>query len=476
MFVDRENELKSLEDITKKDGANLIVIYGPRRIGKSTLVRKFLEGKKSVYYQATNESESVQLGVFSREIGRAIGNEILAEHGIIDWLALFRFLAEYRKKEKLFVAIDEFPYLVRLNKALPSILQSAWDQYLSSSNVALILAGSSISMMRSEVLSYSSPLYGRASLAFNLKPLAFKHVAQLLPSMSFIDRLYTYFIFGGVPAYYAGLATAKSFDDVLRRVFASSDLFYSELSLLLSEEVKKDAKYIEILTLVAEGVNKPSEIASKARIAQSNLYYYLDLLESIGIVEKEWPITENILLRSKKISYVVKSNFAFFWANVLLKLMNYIQRYSLDKAVEESKIIIESIASKRFEYFAKDFLLELSIDKKIFGITKIGRWWGKDPSRPKGMNEEEIDVVALNEKSKDILFAECKWSNEKVGVEIYNELKRKAKLVQWHNNERHEHYALFSKSGFTEEMRSIAEKEHVLLFDLEAIEKALVIQ
>jgi len=471
VFVDREDELKSLEDIEKKRGASLIIVYGPRRIGKSTLVRKFLEGKKSIYYQATNESESVQLGIFSRAIGRGIGNIILAEQGITDWLALFRFLGEYNKKEKLFVAIDEFPYLVRLNSALPSILQSAWDQYISSSNVALILTGSSISMMRSEVLSYSAPLYGRASLVFNLKPLAFKHIMQLLPNMSFIDRLYTYFIFGGVPAYYSEFADAKSFDDVLRHVFASSDFFYSELSLLLSEEVKKDTKYIEILTLIAEGINKPSEIAGKAHITQSNLYYYLDLLETIGMIEKEWPVTENRLLRSKKISYVVKNNFAFFWANVLVKVMNYIQRDGLENTIKESKIMIESIIHKRFESFAAEFL---SISGTCpFLPEKIGRWWGKDPSKPKGMNQEEIDVVALNEKSKDILFAECKWSDEKVGKEVYEELKRKAKLVQWHNEDRHEHYALFSKSGFTEEMRGIAEKDPVTLFDLEAIEKAL---
>ncbi|MCL4373600.1 MAG: ATP-binding protein [Candidatus Marsarchaeota archaeon] len=472
MFVDRENELKSLEDVAKRKEGSLVILYGPRRIGKSSLLREFLKGKKAVYYQATSESESVQLGIFSRMIGNAIGNAILADHGATDWLALFRFLADYKGDGKLFVAIDELPYLARLNAALPSVLQSAWDQYLSANGkLVLILTGSSISMMRSEVLSYSAPLYGRASLVFNLKQLAFKHISQLLPGLGFLDKLYTYFIFGGVPAYYSGLASTKSFDDVLMHVLSSSDQFYSEPSLLLSEEVKKDAKYVEILGLIAEGVNKPSEMASKAHIAQSNLYYYLDLLETIGMIGKEWPVTEEQRLRSKKISYIAKNSFAIFWANVLSRVMRYAQNNRLSEAVEESKILIESLAQRRFESFAEELLGTTGICP--FLPEKIGRWWGRDPSKAKGMNQEEIDVVALNEKSKDILFGECKWSSEKIGISAYNELKRKSKHVQWHNDDRHEHFALFSKSGFTDEMAKIAEKEHVLLFDLAKIEKVL---
>ena len=106
-------------------------------------------------------------------------------------------------------------------------------------------------------------------------------------------------------------------------------------------------------------------------------------------------------------------------------------------------------------------------------FTKIGKWWGADASRKSSDNQEEIDVVALNENIKDILFAECKWTNAKVGVDLYINLKRKARLVKWHNEERKEHFALFSKTGFSEEMEKLAKKEHVMLFDLKAIENAL---
>ncbi|MEM4098979.1 MAG: ATP-binding protein [Candidatus Micrarchaeaceae archaeon] len=472
-FYDRKRELASLEALAKSKKGVLASIYGPRRIGKSMLISKFLEGKTCAYYQATYDSIDSQLKLLSAAVGNAIKNDILAEHGAPDWMSLFRFAAEYSGDKKLFIAIDEFPRLARLMPALPSIMQSAWDQYMSKSNIMLILCGSSISMMKSEVLSYSAPLYGRSSLVIKLEPMHFTEIAQFVSKLKFIDRLYAYFIFGGVPAYYVQAGSHDSFNGMLRRVIDSADTFYSEISLQLSEEVRSDAKFIEVLTLIAEGVNKPSEIASKAHILQSNLYYYLDVLQEIGLVAKEFQFMEEPKMRSKKARYIVKSQFAMFWAIVLRRVRDSAARGDAN-AYDTALILTESLAQKQFERFGVEFVHAVS-NKNIFGfsIDSAGRWWGRDPSKPKDKNMEEIDVVAINESTKDILFAECKWSNAKVGTDLYIELKRKAKLVQWHNDSRKEHYVLFSKSGFTEAMEKVAKEEHVLLFGLKEIEDAL---
>jgi AAA+ ATPase superfamily predicted ATPase len=472
-FVNREEELDSLIEAYDSKVPNLVVIYGRRRIGKTALIKKFGEKVNFAYYLCDTAPISEQLRRLSLSIGLAINDKELAEMGVASFEALFYRIARLKIDKKLVIVFDEFQNLARLENAIPSIFQRGWDEYLSKSNVMLILAGSSISMMRNEVLSYSAPLYGRSTQIFELKPLRPKHAFMLMPeSMSMKEKLYLYFMLGGVPAYYANLEGAiadyenASIDEILLAMVKEGSVFASEPNILLSEETKNDTKYLQILDLIANGVNKPSEIASKIGIAHANLGKYMGVLEYIGMVEKEVPVNLQPLRKSKIGIYKINDNFTYFYFRTLKKALP-------SKNVQYLHDDLDLLSQSRFEYFAKDFLLELSINKKIFGITKMGRWWGRDPSKPKDMNQEEIDVVALNEKSNDILFAECKWTSKPIGVEVYMDLKRKSRLVQWHNNERHEHYALFSKSGFSEEMRSIAEKEHVLLFDLEVIEKVL---
>ncbi len=242
---------------------------------------------------------------------------------------------------------------------------------------------------------------------------------------------------------------------------------------MLCEEERKDNRFIEILTLIAEGINKLSEVASKAHIQQSNLYYYIRVLEEIDMIAKEFPITEIPKERSKKVSYIIKNPFIKFWAIVMRRITRSIDQNKPDMAVKEMRRLVEIISQKRFEEFSKEFILSQTIKTIPFEIEKAGRWWGRDTSRKRGMNEEEIDVVALNNNTKNILFAECKWSSNKVGSSIYNNLKRKAEIVEWHNNDRKEYFALFSKVGFTEEMKKIAEQDNVLLFDLKTIKNIM---
>ncbi len=228
MFVDRNQELDLLADGYRKKGSVLVAIYGTRRIGKSTLINKFLEGKKHVYYLATTDNGREQLRHLALNIGSVIDDNILRNFGATDWLMLFSSICAHKSKEKLIIVIDEFPYLVRDNPALSSIFQAGWDQYLNESNVMLVLLGSSISMMRSEFLNYSAPLYGRTNIVMKIGPLPFEYTSRLLPKLEFIDKLYTYFIFGGVPTYYMQINSYKSLDKILEFIVRSGETFYSE--------------------------------------------------------------------------------------------------------------------------------------------------------------------------------------------------------------------------------------------------------
>jgi len=472
-FVDRENELSSMLDSYSSKSSNLVVIYGRRRVGKTELVERFGSsmGSSFVYYLCDNIPLDEQVRRMSVLVGRAIDDSELVEMGAASMEAIFYRLARAKTKAKVVVVLDEFQRLAQLDKAIPSVFQRIWDLYIKGSgNAMLLLSGSSISMMHSEVLNYSAPLYGRSTSIFHLKPLGFKHAMQLTPKhASMTDRLYMYFIFGGIPAYYTSLADNingyenADIKEIIRQILKEGSIFASEPNLLLSEEVRNDTVYMQVLELIANGIVKPGEIASKAGIAHGNLGKYIRLLESIGLVEKEMPALSNPLRKSKVGVYRIKDNFIDFYFREL-------KRHIRDaNAVDSIAGDLDFIAQRKFE----DLSRELIGDGVAGAYTSAGRWWGSDPGRNSSGNQEEIDAVAINKKSMDILFAECKWSSAKVGVDVYGELKRKAKLVQWRNQDRKEHYALFSKAGFTDGMKDAAKKEGIMLFDLDALEKAL---
>lgn len=471
MFADRNEEIDALNRIYKHDAA-LAVIYGRRRIGKTELINQFIKGKPSAYIIATKEDENTQLQKLAREVGQITEDKELILYGVTGWDMLFDKIFSY--KGKLVVAIDEFPYLIQINSALSSIFQSGWDQYLSKSNSMLILSGSSISMMQGEVLNYSAPLYGRSSLVLNLMPMRFKDVMPLMhKGMKFAEKLYTYFIFGGIPAYYK-IAAGNSLNEIIETIIENKGFFLNELSIILSEEIKNDGRYINIIRFIGNGTSKPKALADKMHIQPSNLNRYLKVLDNISLIEKEWPITAKTRSRRSKRSITrLKDPYLYFWSITLDRYRELIEKNASNAKDLMIKSIELSIAPKLFEEFSKEFMFDIADRKMIFQFTDIGRWWGKNPEKHKGMDEEEIDIVALNDNTKDILFGECKWTNNKVDADLYYNLQRKSKLVQWHNHTRKEHFVLFSKSGFTSKMVKLAKDKDVLLFDLNSIEKVL---
>ena len=473
-FVDREAELEVLKKANKRTGSSLVTIYGRRRLGKTELITRFIKSASNgVYYLATKEDSTVQLKSLSSLVGIQIKDQELSRFGAVDWEALFLRIRNRQTKGKLIIAIDEFPYLAHSNNAISSIFQKGWDQYLKDANVVLILCGSSISMMHSQVLDYSAPLYQRSTSILEMRPLPINASFLLTPNMKFEDKLYTYFIFGGVPAYYSFTEKSMSINDIIYDIFSPGSVFLDEPSTILSEETTNEARYIDILELISNGINHTNEIASKTKIRPSNVTRYLDVLERIGIVKKVFPITEGQSRRSKRGVYEIQDNYLRFWFRYIKRNRDLLNTAG-DKAVED-KVIKELslIGGGTFEKFAMDFVR--SLRRKGFPqLLSIGKWWGRNPNKKAGLNEEEIDLVAINDVSKDILFGECKWTNSKVDVDVYRQLKEKAKLVKWNENNRKEHFILFSKSGFTDKLIDLAEKEGVMLFDLNAIEKVLV--
>lgn len=311
-FIGRRRELESLETAYQTDGG-FVVIYGRRRVGKTTLIKEFIKDKLAFYFLATEEVESQSMKRLASVAARITKNPMLQRVAFSDWLDLFRVISEYRPEEKKVLVIDEFPYLVKSNPAFPSILQNAWDEILKDSNVMLILCGSLIGMMQKYALSYDSPLYGRRTAQIRLAPLPFPDV-YAAQSLSFEDAVKQYSITGGVPKY---LEFFNERDDLLQQVesviLSKNGFLYEEPNFLLKDEVTSAVNYFSIIRVIAEGNHKLGKIAGAMGIETSGLTPYLSTLSDLGFIVKDTPVTEKNPEKSRKGLYFIQDNFVRFW-------------------------------------------------------------------------------------------------------------------------------------------------------------------
>lgn len=312
-FIGRHQELQTLEAEYRRDGG-FVVIYGRRRVGKTTLIKEFMKGKPAFYFLATEEVESQSMKRLSGVIARATGNAMLQRVTFSDWLDLFQEIAKYRPEEKKILVIDEFPYLVKTNPAFPSILQNAWDELLKDSNTMLILCGSLLGMMQKHALSYDSPLYGRRTAQLRLAPLSFSEVYAARPQ-SFEAAVEEYSVTGGVPKYLELFQPDEDLTEQLERlVLSKSGFLYEEPNFLLRDEVQTAANYFSIIRAIADGNHKLGKIAGALGLETSALTPYLSTLIDLGFLKKEVPITEKNPEKSRKGLYFISDNFTRFWS------------------------------------------------------------------------------------------------------------------------------------------------------------------
>nr|AAU82318.1 DEXX-box ATPase [uncultured archaeon GZfos14B8]QNO52084.1 hypothetical protein IPGHNFGK_00040 [Methanosarcinales archaeon ANME-1 ERB6] len=456
-FIDRKDELGFLERKYGDKSAQLIIIYGRRRVGKTELVKNFFRGKEHVYFLSSKIAINEQLGQFVTSVSEALEDETVMDLKP-NFETIFKYIAGIEKR--LIVVIDEFPYLIDADKTIVSLFQRIWDLYLNESNIFLILMGSSIGMMENEVLGYKSPLYGRRTGQWKVKALSFKDLRSFFPKYSVEERIRTYSILGDIPFY------LQQFDDsnaistnIKEKVLTKGEILYEEPEFLLREELREPRVYFTILKAISYGNSKFGNIMNVSGLNKNTLTRYLDILGKLHIIRRELPITEKNPERKKKGLYKIDDHFFRFWFRFVLPNVSKIEE-DVERAYDENiRPFLDQYVSFSFEDVCKEFLVELNRQDGLpFRFTRIGSWWHRD---------NEIDIVALNEDTKEILFAECKWQNKKVGIKVYDELKEKSGLVKWNNEERKEYFALFSKAGFTSGFKN----EEVLLYELKDINR-----
>lgn len=439
VFVNRKEELEFLERKWREEGAQLIIIYGRRRIGKTMLLKEFLKGKRGIYFLATADSMAENIRGLAEKFTKLTRREYFME--VRDFRRLFRYLAEEMGKERVAVVLDEFQYLISLDPGILSVLQKIWDEYLKDTGIFLILCGSSIGMME-RTLEYKSPLYGRRTGAWKVKPFDIRGIAEMFPERSMEELVKIYAVFGGVPFYLDLIRNLSVENAIKERILKKGEILYEEPEFLLREELREPRVYKLILKGLALGYESLGELINFTGLDRGNLSKYLDTLERLELVGYELPYGKR-----KRGQYYIRDNFFNFWFRFVYPNLADLELGLVNEVWERISGEINAYYGKMFERLVREMLRLRILD---FGQKGVSRWWHRG---------EEIDAIA--ELKDKLLFVEVKWKdlNRREARKILKDLKRKSERFEGEKE-----FLLIAKR--------IEDKEEGML-DLEDLEKVI---
>ena len=463
-FHGRDTELEELNKLYDRSGFRFAVVYGRRRVGKSTMINRFIsEGNKpSIRFMGLDQNDKQNLEGFSEAVLAKYPAAKDYLTGFESWEKALDYIVASAESEKLVLFIDEYPYLATANRAVSSVLQKYADYKFRETNIMLILCGSSMSFMENHVLGGKSPLYGRRDMQFKVEPFNYYESARFFDGWSNVDKALAYGIAGGVPLYLQQLSNCGSIakgvkDSFLRKTGA----LYEEPRNLLLQELREPAVYNTIIKSIATGSTKPNEIATKTGEDSNKVSKYLTTLISLHLVKKELPV---ISAQERNGIYRLSDNMFRFWYKFVIDNNMHIEGGQIDYIYDE-KILpnLNAYMGHIFEDICIQFMKRKIMDKEMpFIFDSIGRWWGNNPEQKK---QREIDIIASSGKSA--IFGSCKWTNEKIDKQDYDDLIENTNMFKQFTKK---YYYFFSRTGFTSEVIKLAQSNpNVRLITLDEI-------
>ncbi len=450
-FIDREEELTALEHEYRRDGASLVILYGRRRVGKTSLISEFIKNKKALFFLASEESETQNRNDFRNKAADFIDNGLLREASAAGWEMIFKTIADSYFDTKPVIVIDEFQYLGKADPAFPSIFQRIWDEFLKNKAIMVILCGSLISMMESQTLSYSSPLYGRRTAQIRMKQIPFQYYRSFFPGKPEQEYIEMYSITGGVPKYIESFSAEKDiYTAIERHVLNRSGFLYDEPYFLLQQEVSEIGSYFSIIKTIAAGNCKLSAISAALEVKATGLTKYLKTLIDLDILEREVPATEEDPDKSKKGLYKIKDNYLRFWFAFIYPNRSFLESGQVKIVMDKiRKSLISSHIAFVYEDICREKMWEMNADGKWpFHFSRIGSYWD---------SRTEIDIAAIDPDGNNLILGECKYHRDPIGPDVFYALENKSQNVLWRNADRRTWYVLFSLNGYTAELEKLAE-------------------
>ena len=465
-FIGRERELAQLNETFSKEGFQMAVVYGRRRVGKTTLLNKFSEGKKTVFYTAIETGNEMN----QEQFGNMVFHFFSGSHAELHFRSyeeIFAYITDCLKKEewnreKMVLVIDEYPYLAGADKGLSSVLQRWIDREWNRLNMFLILCGSSISFMEEEVLGSKSPLYGRRTMQMDIRPFDYKTSALFVPDYSAEDKAVMYGITGGIPKYLSVMDPSIPLGDNIKRQFFRDDGYlYEEPQNLLRQEFRNIALYNSIIEAVAHGAVQMNEIAARTVLDTSAIAQAAAKLISVRILKKDTPILNE---KNKRYTqYVIRDGMFRFWYRFVPGATGAVERGFGNEYYDQAVApFLHEYMGGIFEEMCQEYVFMNGLSGKYGDIiTNVGKWRGMDNLKKE---PADIDVVGINTMNKKAVIGECKFRNSRFGSEEEKKLIDRARLIYPYTAI---HFVLFSVGGFTEEVLEGAEDRKVNCVRLE---------
>ena len=461
MFLGRHTELLELNNLYMMKGFKFVVIYGRRRVGKTSLITEFVKNKDNIFYISIEQNDKIALDNFSAKVLERFPYAASILERFPSWDKAFSYISEQAGDMRIVLAIDEYPYLASGNPSISSILQKHVDTSFQSSNLFLILCGSSMSFMENQILGYKSPLYGRRSAQFRIEPFDYYDAGLFYPKASYEDKILAYAVCGGIPQYLNALAEYSSIMDGIYECFLKkSGVLYEEPENLLNQELREPAVYNSLITAIASGASKLNEISTKSGEENKKCSKYLKSLLNLQIVRKEYPYG---LKAERNSIYLLRDNMFRFWYRFIPQNVTNIES-GLGKQVLEKRILpnLSAYVGHIFEDACREYMKRQNGSHSLaFMFNGIGRWWG---ANPKTKTQEEIDILADAEEKA--ILGECKWSNKEIGLDILIELQRKSMLFERYTDIT---FILFSKIGFSKAVKDYSAQNNIKLVDLKML-------
>ena len=465
MFIGREKELNALEKLYLSDKFEFVVIYGRRRVGKTALINHFIDDKKSIYFMGVESNAKQNLENLSKSI-LEFSSGIQTETYFPSYQAALEYVFQLAERERVVLAIDEYPYVARASKSLASTFQLLIDKYKDTSKLMLILCGSSMSYMEDHVLAYKAPLYGRRTAQMKIMPFDFEETCAYFRNLSDEDKALIFGIVGGTPQYLLQMSDTLCVEENIKNTYLNPmSILYEEPVNLLKQEVREPAIYNAIITAIAMGHSRMSEISTKVGEDTKVVSGYIKNLISLGIKKKETPYGEKA---TKQSIYSIEDNMFYFWYRFVLDNNSVIVRGAAVLVFKRIEAQLSDYMGRVFEEICTQYLWkQLLLGKMPIEFVSLGRWWGNDPRQK---CQTEIDIMG-EQDSNSAIFAECKWRNENVDLDVLETLIGRSRLFHYTNV----HYYLFSKSGFTKGcMEKAEEMGNVTLVGYEDIVGAMM--
>lgn len=462
-MIGRSVELNQLEQMFQSDKFEFLIMYGRRRIGKTTILQEFSKKHRTIFFSAQEKNDTLNLQDFSKLVQQYFEGTFIAP--FLNWEDAFDYIGKKNVEEKIVLIIDEFPFLAAPNPTIKSILQHKIDHEWKDKNILLILCGSSVSFMINEVMGYKSPLYGRITGTMEVLPFDYYESAEFFPEYSILDQIIAYGILGGVPRYLNAFDPQRTLkENIIKEILTNGAFLNDEPMSLLRMELREPMIYNSILEAVANGCNKVVEISDCIHEEKSKCSKYMLTLQSIRLLEKRVPCGD--VENSKRGIYEITDNFYKFWYRYVFSDQSYYAMLGLEKACDEIVKDINDYMGAVFESVCEQYLVRMAKKGQLpFIPYKIGKWWGNNPTIKA---QDDVDVLALNKNGTKAIFCECKFRNKPMPMDEYDDLVAATKAFP-HVEEK---YLMFiSKSGFTEPVEKRAAKEGTTLLQLEDLMK-----